>query len=154
MNWYNGYNSAERDAMTRALRRGEAPASATSPPCTMCQDPTPAIIQTHAEDYSQPFIWDPPACYPICRSCHTRLHLRFRNPDRWKTYREFVRGGWYGREVTSAALSQALRLGTVPACPDDTRMRHASADGYWWDQLTLDPASLYDPQMRRQTTAC
>lgn len=151
MDWYNGYSPAEREAMGRAGLRGEAHASATSPPCAVCQDPKPTTIQTHAEDYSRPYAWLPPACYPICRPCHSRLHLRFRNPDRWKTYRDFVRGGWYGREVTSALLSQALRQGVVPACPDFARIRQTTGEVYWWDRLTLDPTSLRDPWMRRQT---
>lgn len=78
------------------------------------------------------------------------LHIRFKNPDRWRMYREFVRCCWYGREVKSAVLSLALKRGTVPTCPDEARIPRATGDEYWWDQLTMDAASLTDPLMRRQ----
>jgi hypothetical protein len=45
--------------------------------CTICGTAS-GRIERHNEDYSRPLL-----AKPICRSCHRKLHLRFRYPDQW-----------------------------------------------------------------------
>lgn len=50
--------------------------------CTICAA-TSGRIERHNEDYSRPLL-----AKPICRSCHQKLHLRFRYPDQWRRHVE------------------------------------------------------------------
>lgn len=146
MDWYNGYSPKERAAMGRA----SAPEAARSPPCAMCGDPDPPKMQTHAEDYSKPYRWVPPAAYPICTRCHSRLHSRFDAPARWRAYMQFLRRGWYGREVSSDDLNRLCNLGDAydwPDLPHDAPAR-AEPDSWWWESLTMDKSSLRSPAAR------
>ena len=146
MDWYNGYNPNERNAMGRA----SAPSNAKVPPCAMCGDPNPPKMQTHAEDYSKPYRWVPPAAYPLCTLCHSRLHSRFDDPSRWKSFLQFLRRGWYGREVPSDALHRLTRLGEAYPwrnLPHDLRVR-TSEHSRWWELLTMDATSKRSPDAR------
>ncbi len=146
MDWYNGYSPSERNAMGRAL----APSVAKEPPCAMCGDPNPPKMQTHAEDYSIPYRWLPPAAYPVCIRCHSRLHSRFDAPLRWKSFLIFLRRGWYAREVPSEELNRLTRLGEAypwPELPHDPPVRSAS-NAWWWELLTMDKASQRSPAAR------
>ena len=146
MEWYNGYSPNERNAMGRA----PAPPVAKEPPCALCDDPTPRKMQTHAEDYSKPYRWLPPAAYPVCTTCHSRLHSRFDAPARWQSFLKFVRRGWYAREVSSNELNKLLTLrekyqwSDVPHAPP----KRAGANAWWWEALTLDKSSLRSPEAR------
>jgi hypothetical protein len=139
MDWYNGFSPAQRNAMGRA----PFPSFAREPPCAMCGDPSPQKMQTHAEDYSLPSTWLPPAVYPLCVRCHSRLHSRFEAPPRWQSFLQFLRRGWYGREVSSADLNRLTSLGEkypwrdLPHTPPTRTGTHA----WWWESLTLDAAS-------------
>lgn len=140
MDWYNGYSPNERNGMGRVL----APSIAKEPPCAMCGDPKPPKMQTHAEDYSKPYRWLPPATYPLCRRCHSRLHSRFDAPLRWQSFLQFLRRGWYGREVPSGELNRLTHLSDAypwRELPHDPPMR-ADANSWWWESLTMDKASL------------
>src|SRR5438876_4855126 len=119
MDWYTGYSANERNAFGRAL----APSVAKEPLCAMCGDPNPPTMQTHAEDYSKPYRWVPPATYPLCSRCHSRLHSRFDAPSRWKSFLKFLRRGWYAREVPSIELNHLTNLG----------------EAYRWRELPHDP---------------
>jgi hypothetical protein len=146
MDWYNGYKPSERSAMGRALY----PASSRQPPCSMCGDPSPAKMQTHSEDYSKPYRWDPPASYPICSTCHSRLHSRFKSPARWNSYLLFLRRGWFAREVSSKDLQRQAELGGAYPWrhldhPSPTRVGPMA---WWWESLTLDAESLHSPVAR------
>ena len=139
MDWYNGYSPEERSAMDRAV----GPPSAKAPPCAICGDGKPLKMQTHAEDYSTPYRWNPPAAYPVCIRCHSRLHSRFRNPPAWKSFLEVLRRGWYAREVSSEDLNRLARLGaTYPSreLPHEAPVRK-SAD-LWWESLSTDKCDL------------
>ena len=139
MDWYKGYSPQERSAMGRAA----APAHARCPPCSICGDPEPAKMQTHAEDYSKPYRWEPPAAYPVWTGCHSRLHSRFKAPERWQSFLAFLRKGWYAREVGSAELKRYSTLG------DSYEWRGLSHEcpvrngphAWWWEALTLEDAS-------------
>ena len=146
MDWYNGYSPNERNAMGRA----PAPSVAKEPPCAMCGDPSPPKMQTHAEDYSKPYRWLPPATYPLCSRCHSRLHSRFDAPSRWQSFLKFLRRGWYGREVPSVELNRLTQLNDAypwSELPHDPPMR-ADANSWWWESLTMDKASLRSPAAR------
>ena len=151
MDWYNGYSPDEREAMGRARLKSEAPVSATTPPCAICLVYDPSTIQTHAEDYmtavhvgtSRRLSHLPTMSFAVA------WPLPVFGP--WSVHREFVRDGWYGHEITTTILSRAVKSGVVPTCLDPARPKRPSTEADWWDVLTLDPASLRDPGMRRQT---
>ena len=146
MDWYNGYSPDERNAMGRA----PFPPSARQPPCAMCGDPNPKKMQTHAEDYSIPFRWEPPAAYPVCTGCHSRLHSRFRAPQHWQSFLVFLRKGWYTREVPSeelkkhAATGEAYQWRVLPHDRPDRSGPHA----WWWEALVTDESRLRSPAAR------
>jgi hypothetical protein len=135
VDWYNGYSPDERNAMGRAAY----PDHARQPPCAMCGDPNPRKMQTHAEDYSQPFRWDPPAAYPVCTTCHSRIHSRFDAPAKRRSFLEFLRRGWYAREVPSVEMDRHAKHGQgyawreLPHPAPVRRGKHA----WWWEALTL-----------------
>jgi hypothetical protein len=143
MDWYNGFSPKQRARRITKKARMTAPAHITEPPCSMCGDPTPKRMWSHAEDYSEPFNWNPPASFPVCGSCHTRLHGRFSRDEGWAAYLKCLRQGWYGREVHSSMLRrirQNVRRFVWP------RLGHKPPErlgefAYWWEQLTLDPNS-------------
>lgn len=77
---YNGFTTAQRNRVQpiidAAIARGEIVRSRT---CAICGS-VPRQIVTHLEDYS-----DPLSFIPVCRSCHSHIHLRFwRGPDWWR----------------------------------------------------------------------
>lgn len=146
MDWYNGFSPQERSAMGRAAE----PAWARQPPCSMCGDPSPLKMQLHAEDYSVPYCWQPPAAYPVCTRCHRRIHSRFDAPARWHSYLGFLRRGWYGREVSSDELNRQARMaGSYEwrPLPHEPPVR-LGPTAWWWESLTVDRASLLSPSAR------
>jgi hypothetical protein len=150
MDWYNGYSPNERNAMGRQV----VPPIAKKPPCAMCGDPSPPKMQTHAEDYSTPYRWLPPATYPLCLRCHSRLHSRLHSRfdalPRWKSFLEFLRRGWYAQEVPSEELRRQMRLGDAypwRELPHDPPVR-IDPNAWWWESLTTDKASLRSPAAR------
>ena len=99
--WYNGYSAKERDykykVLFRMIKKGELPPA--TGPCMLCNDPT-AAVEYHDEDYSEPFIWKPPALLCLCRSCHrNKLHKRFNNPSAWLAFKAHVRRGGYASDL-------------------------------------------------------
>ena len=82
---YNGFDHDQRvrkwQALDLAIRMGlEQPVERF--PCSVCGSPPSPVIAYHSEDYGEMT-----GHYPVCKSCHQRLHNRFRSPQRW---REFV----------------------------------------------------------------
>src|SRR3954468_710884 len=126
------------------MGRAPSPPNAKAPPCAMCGDPRPPKMQIHAEDYSRPFRWEPPAAYPVCARCHSRLHFRFKAPERWSGYRQFLRRGRYGREVSSDDLKKLVEAGMNYQwrIPDHELPRREGHLAWWWEALTMDPSSL------------
>lgn len=139
MDWYNGFSPAQRTAMGRAA----VPSFAREPPCAMCGDPGPPKMQTHAEDYSMPSSWLPPAVYPLCVRCHSRLHSRFGAPLRWQSFLAFLRRGWYGREVSSVELNRLTQLGEAYPWTtlSHTAATRATSNSWWWESLTMEESS-------------
>lgn len=153
--WYNGYNWKQRIAISRALQRGEA--GSASPfaglPCGLCGDPDRADAQWHSEDYSEPFLFEAPATYPVCHACHGRIHKRFNRPAaEWELFCRHIEAGGYGLEFTRlypprkrTAMSQAIVRGEAVTLTSPRAFRARPA---WWRGLTLDPASLMAPWAR------
>lgn len=143
LDWYNGYSPAERAAMDRCT-------PSTAPPCSMCGDPAPSQMQVHAEDYSRPYIWHAPATYPVCRLCHARLHRRFIAPAQWLAFGQFLRRGWYAREVAAADLHRLVQDGATYGWrqPPHAIPHRSGPHAFWWESLTLDPASKMSPIAR------
>ena len=147
MNPYNGYTGAER---TRKLAASyKVYPNRSHPcyrgPCAICGNAT-VPVEPHTEDYSKPYLWEPPAEYPVCRTCHGRLHKRFNNPFAWSAYKLHLKRGGFGadlkigkiaREVTAAAV--ALSRGDPPQLP---ALRAFAGTDPWWDALTVNPDSL------------
>lgn len=145
MNWYNGFSPTERARRGSKKARSTAPTHILKPPCSMCGDPNPAKMFSHAEDYSAPYKSDPPDSYPLCDPCHKRLHRRFLAPGRWGSFLAFLRRGYYGREVTGDELKAHELSGESF---DWTRLTHAPpkrvGSTLWWEALCMDPRSLRD----------
>lgn len=106
MKSYNGFSSNERAKVGRlqleAIRSGAFPAPKQ---CELCLQTT-GQMQLHNEDYSKPF----EDAHPICRSCHSALHIRFTNPARWEARKQTI------RNLRNETNHQAI---------------------FWWEELTL-----------------
>lgn len=77
---YNGFTPVQRNRVQpiidAAIARREIERSRM---CAICGS-VPRQIVTHLEDYSDPLNF-----IPVCRSCHSHIHLRFwRGPDWWR----------------------------------------------------------------------
>jgi hypothetical protein len=83
---YNGYPHDQRVLKWQALHLGITLGlipPADSFPCDICgRNFVDALIAYHSEDYGSM------TQYPLCRSCHTILHMRFRNPRSWRVLKE------------------------------------------------------------------
>jgi hypothetical protein len=84
---YNGFSSNERakvgNFQLKAIQSGEYPKPVQ---CSLCGS-TDGQMQLHNEDYSKPF----EGAIPICRSCHSALHIRFTKPERWEKRKAIIR---------------------------------------------------------------
>lgn len=81
---YNGFDHDQRvrkwQALDLAIRMGlENPAEKF--PCSVCNAPPSPAIAYHSEDYGTMV-----GHYPVCKSCHTRLHNRLRSPASWHAF--------------------------------------------------------------------
>jgi hypothetical protein len=148
MAWYNGYPEKQREAKYKVLQQLLRGGILTPPPgpCMLCGDPE-ILLEPHSEDYSDPFLWDPPAMYWLCRNCHrSKLHGRFRNPGLWTAFLAHVRRGGYAREWNEPSRQKeirqfraALKKGDVETLPM-IRSRNVLDD--WWERLSTDPRAL------------
>lgn len=117
-------------------------------PCDLCGDPSCEPGSWHSEDYSEPYLFTPPASYVVCRACHARIHRRFHQPpEDWLLFLEHIRCGGYGREfsgqhslIQRRLWADDLRLGAPVSIP--MRRRRSIIGPPWWERLTLDPESL------------
>lgn len=159
--YYNGYSPAERDKkykeLLRRIRKGEQP-SATGP-CMLCGDPD-VPVEYHDEDYSEPYLWEPPALLCLCRNCHrNKLHKRFSQPSMWRAFVAHVRRGGYARDILAAPKGDPTIRKEFAACkaaieagePYEMRplrpyTREAGTE--WFDDLRMDIESLDDPSSR------
>ncbi len=154
--WYNGYPWPERWA--KHLERERLKAAGTLAqrpgPCSICADPD-AAVEPHGEDYSQPYRWNPPAEYMLCRTCHrNKLHKRFSNPIDWLTHLAHVRRGGYSSDLKVPAIQGelksfriALRRGERRILPALRTVR-AFATVEWWESLSVAAESLQAPASR------
>jgi hypothetical protein len=82
---YNGFTHEQRvhkwQALHLAIQMGlEQPAHLS--PCSICgKTGGPDNIAYHSEDYGSLT-----GHHPLCKGCHTRIHNRFTNPQRWRDY--------------------------------------------------------------------
>ena len=155
--WYNGYSPSEREAKYRVmLNRIEAGELAEpSGPCLLCRDPDVPVIY-HDEDYSIPYLWEPPALLRLCGNCHTeKIHKRFARPlSHWQAFLAHVRRGGYAAEWKCLAVKReiaAYRLAFDAGQP--VSMRHLRAyeppvGSEWFADLRMDVVSRTDPGAR------
>jgi hypothetical protein len=150
--WYNGYSWKQRDAILRAIHRGEAGPDflTVRQPCGLCGDPDRPLTEWHSEDYSLPYSFSPPQTYPLCKACHGRLHKRFKQPAaEWELFCRHVDAGGYGREFTKLhTLSQRrAMIAEIEAGKhvEVKPIRKVTTRRPWWRELTLDPEPCKRP---------
>ena len=121
-------------------------------PCSICQDPT-APVEAHSEDYSLPYLGEPPADTRCVVCDRDRLHKRFLKPDIWAAHKAHVRRGGYASDVRRPeivreldAFRKAWRNGETLEL-SQLRPRIVPADA-WWERLTTDPSSLTSAESR------
>ena len=110
MDSYNGFSGTERTANGAALRRAiiAGKVAAPSGPCAICGDMA-GKFDYHAEDYSKPYSWLPPAAYPMCTGCHRhKLHKRFAKPEMWEAFKAHVRRGGYASDLKVREIAHEL----------------------------------------------
>lgn len=105
------------------------------------------------DERAMPFSYEPPASYPLCKPCHSRLHKRFSaDPGEWELFCLHLEAGGHGSEFVTLrglaerrALCREIASGRKVALP---RIREKESGPYWWRSLTLDPESLQAPWAR------
>jgi len=155
MNPYNGYSGKEREAKSKAQHVREAQGLPSHPPgpCAICGDPN-APLEPHSEDYSQPYLWGPPAEYALCNLCHVhRLHARFSNAELWETHKAHVRRGGYSSDLKRPAIAAELAAFRTAfkrkECYNLQILRsRADTSDEWWEKLLTDPSQLTDSTAR------
>jgi hypothetical protein len=74
---YNGFTGEQRVRNWQVERWGLDRGLISKPTrCSICANRSDVAF--HSEDYSQP--WTP---IPVCKQCHSAIHLRFRCPAPW-----------------------------------------------------------------------
>ena len=108
---YNGYTSQQRNKISLAHFRATGRRDPfVGQACAMCGDPDRAPGEWHSEDYAEPFSYEPPACYPMCKPCHGRLHKRFNAlPGEWQLFCLHLASGGYGKEFVQKFALQERR---------------------------------------------
>lgn len=148
MDYYNGYSEAERLTKLKAqhIREDQGLGSHPPGPCAICSDPK-ARLEAHDEDYSLPYLWEPPAQYAVCHRCHSRLHSRFRFPQVWEAHKAHVRrGGVASDDAGFKAVKDAIRNNDLPNLPPPKPTMLTGDE--WWERLSTDPRTLTDPEAR------
>lgn len=148
--WYNGYDWSERNAKLKELKRRLASGEQrpAEGPCDLCGDPD-VPVEYHDEDYSQPYLWSPPALFSLCRNCHRdKLHKRFARPAAWRAFLDHVRRGGYARDLKDRAIKDevaahqgAIERGEESHLPSLRPYARLSGEE-WFAKLTLDSGSL------------
>lgn len=155
--WYNGYSPEERSekfhAFPESKKQGLVPPRAKA--CMICNDPG-VPLDLHSEDYSKPYLYDPPAVYALCKSCHrSRLHTRFRSPQAWEAFLAHVRRGGYARDLREnpevaaemKAFSAAQKKGEALELKQLRHYPHEIGTE-WFTAVRMDKESLTDPAAR------
>lgn len=155
--YYNGYSSPEREAKYQVMldRISSGELANPSGPCLLCRDSDVPVVY-HDEDYSMPYLWEPPALLRLCRNCHTdKIHKRFVRPlSHWQAFLAHVRRGGYARELKCpavkteiAACRQAFEAGE-PFSMRQLRAYEPDDRPEWFAHLRMDLASKTDPAAR------
>ena len=141
--WYNGFSPDERLEMHWAFLDAYEAGRLARPtgPCALCGQSSKPVVY-HSEDYGKPYLFSEPATYAICRSGHALIHLRFRFPKTWEAFKEHLRHGG-----SCTAWAKRRRTRQRPGHVEIVR-RAGLTGSEWWEQLTLDPASLTAPWAR------
>lgn len=93
LNSYNGFSAAQR-ARAQAWLNAQWRAGNIPRPTRCCAcGQTAGVLDTHAEDYSEPFSAGKTAAYHLCYVCHMMVHCRFRAPENWNFYRRIIANG-------------------------------------------------------------
>jgi len=154
--WYNGYSPKERDDKYKELKKLIANGSLTSAigPCDLCNDPN-VPVEHHDEDYGLPYLWEKPALFSLCRSCHRhRLHKRFNNPSNWYTFLAHVRRGGYASDLKDKLIMKELNNYKKTIESNDTVQLKKIRDykyvvgNEWFANLRMDIESLNDKKAR------
>lgn len=155
-NWYNGYSPKERSKKLKELKRrlakGLTPKASGS--CDLCNDPG-VPVEYHSEDYSEPFLWEPPGLLVLCRHCHRhKLHKRFSDQAAWHTFVAHIRRGGYARDLRDKDIKKELSLyklsldsGKPLSLKELRPYRHVKGQE-WFANLSLNPESLKDKKHR------
>jgi len=154
--WYNGYSAKERDykykILLKMIRKGEI--SPATGPCMLCNDPS-VSVEYHDEDYSEPFIWEPPALLCLCRCCHrNKLHKRFNNHSSWEAFKAHVRRGGYASDMKVNSIKKEVRACQAsieenkPYSLKKLRPYVGNYGNEWFESIPMDPDSLNDPNSR------
>lgn len=148
MDYYNGYTPKERGRKLRASYRifpNRTHPLYGAKGCQICGNPA-CPVEPHTEDYSLPYLWDNPAEYAVCKTCHGRLHKRFKAPAAWEAYKRHIKRGGYGADLKDSGLLREVRLLAQAIGRGENRalsvLRDYIPGDSWWDSLTMDPASL------------
>lgn len=108
---YNGWSVQERNRSARL--HAEAYGGGREPRPTICIacGQTQGRIDSHMEDYDDP--WD--GIMPLCYLCHLMVHCRQTNPYAFERYRRLILDGWRFRAVGGfGSVLRFLRGGDLP----------------------------------------
>lgn len=134
---YNGFSGSERLAKLREMHRKFPNRSHPyyRGPCDMCGD-SDSPVMPHSEDYSRPYRWERPWMYAVCRTCHYRLHIRFKNPSAWEAYKLHLQRGGYGADLKLpvigmeiSSLCAEITIGTTFSLAS---LRPRNTNQAWW----------------------
>jgi len=107
---YNGFTHEQRvykwQALNLAMQMGLVQQAHLSP-CSICGKTSgPETIAFHSEDYGSMS-----GHYPLCKGCHTRVHKRFTNPERWREFiAPFCNGSSWFENLLTEEQPQQQRL--------------------------------------------
>lgn len=106
---YNGFTHEQRvrkwQALNLAIQMGlEQPAHLSA--CSVCNKTDgPEVFAYHSEDYDSMS-----GHHPICKGCHTRVHNRFTNTQRWKEFiAPFCNGSKWFENLSTVEQAQPQR---------------------------------------------
>ena len=90
MNSYNGFTPAQRMKALQWSKQQVALGLRDKKPesCDICGQRN-GFLCRHSENYSEPF-GDHIGELGLCYICHMMIHCRFKNPDKWASYKKTI----------------------------------------------------------------
>lgn len=137
MKSYNGFSSSFRSKVAELLRLAIKEGRIQAPTfCSICgQDK--GSFHYHLEDYTKPF----ENLYPVCISCHMKLHLRFSYPNIWKKHLHDIRAGKKSPPMQSVNdFFKKMKLAGINKDIDFVPMVENPTT--WYEKLSLKPINL------------